>query len=358
MPLIDSIRKGDLASVIEQVSAGADVNYPDTAGLTPLMVASGFGRHEMVDCLLRAGANVLQLEPRMGATALHKAAQSGNADVIELLLDHGAFIDQQSPTLGHTAMMDAILHKREVAVQFLLDRGAKTRLKTHYDMTALDLARADGLERIAHLIETKEQGETSLSRSQELMVAVKSNDIGKVKRLIADGASIDDRAPVMGTLDDDYTPLGLAARDGHVEIVRLLLDAGADICQLNGLMRATAGHEAAYMGHTEVARLLTEQRTGRPLLNIDAQGDYNGYTALHDAIWHGHLETAKVLVQAGASLNLKTHSGLTPCELAWLHGYHDLARILRDAEQTRSLSEPQNMVRHIYEPFAATEVSS
>lgn len=355
MPLIDFIRRGDLASVIDQVNAGVELNHTDEDGLTPLMIASGFGQPQTVEILLRAGANVLSLEPRMGATALHKAAQSGNADVIALLLDHGAFIDQQSPTLGHTAIMDAVLHKREAAVRFLLERGAKTLVRTHYDMTALDLARADGLKRIVQLIEAQEQRNVSLSESKELIAAVKANDIDKVGRLIATGAFVDERAPMMGTLDDDYTALGLAARDGYVEIARLLLDAGADIRQLNGLMRATAGHEAGYMGNAKVARLLTEHSVGRAALDIDVQGAYNGYTALHDAVWHGHLETVQVLIEAGANLDLKTHSGLTPYELACLHGYDSLARFLCDAERSRWNFDPRNAVRHVCDPLAAME---
>ena len=49
------------------------------------MIAAGLGQSYMVSMLLAAGADVLALDPRMGASALHKAAQSGNADVIGFL---------------------------------------------------------------------------------------------------------------------------------------------------------------------------------------------------------------------------------------------------------------------------------
>ena len=271
----------------------------------------------------------------MGATALHKAAQSGDEDVIALLLDHGAFIDQQTPTLGHTALMDAVLHKQETAVRRLLDRGAKTGIRTHYDKTALDLAHADGLSRIAWLMEAAQERTSAYAASQALVAGVKANDVDKVRRLIADGACIDERTPMLGTLDDDYTPLGLAARDGHAEIVHALLEAGADISRLNGLMRATAGHEAGYMGHADVARLLVQHRDGCLALDIDAQGAYNGYTALHDAVWHDHLAVAVVLVEAGARLDLETHAGMTAHQLAISLGYDDIALLLREAGQRR-----------------------
>lgn len=104
------------------LGAGADENRSGPDGLTPLMLAAGLGQPQLAELLLTAGAQVLAVEPRMGATALHKAAQSGNADVIGPLLDHGAFLDriQQSPVLGNTPLMDAVEHKQEKAVRLLL----------------------------------------------------------------------------------------------------------------------------------------------------------------------------------------------------------------------------------------------
>jgi len=128
-----------------------------------------------------------------------------------------------------------------------------------------------------------------------LIAAIKAGDIGEVKQLVAAGALVNERAPIVGGLDDDYTPLGIAAREGHADIVRVLLDAGADPCRVIGLMKDTPVHEASYFGHAEVVRVLTENRdrAGAPAPELDSQGPYNGLTALHDAVWHGHLEAAQ-----------------------------------------------------------------
>jgi ankyrin repeat protein len=146
--------------------------------------------------------------------------------------------------------------------------------------------------------------------------------------------------PIVGDIDDDYTPLGLAAREGHADIVRVLLAAGADIRLANGLMRGTPVHEASYFGHADVLRILVASH-GHPAAQapeLDAQGPYNGLTALHDAVWHGHLEAAQTLVEAGARTDLKTHAGLTPRQLAVLYGYDDLVRYL-DRSRERPLSQ-------------------
>jgi uncharacterized protein len=131
---------------------------------------------------------------------------------------------------------------------------------------------------------------------------------------------------------DGHTPLLDAAREGHLEVVRVLLEAGADPRIVDrGNMKATPAHKAAYMGHAEVARLLVAD----PRLELDAQGPYNGYTVLHDATWHGHLDTARVLVEAGARLDLRGLDGRTPLDMAREYGYSDLIQLLEHAQQPR-----------------------
>lgn len=335
MNLETAIRTADLATAIELVRCSADVNQRGPDGLTPLMIASGLGQSQMVDILLVAGADVLAIEPRMGASALHKAAQSGNADVIGLLLDHGIFIDQQSPVLGHTSLMDAVLHKHEPAVRLLLQRGARTNIRNHWQQTALELARDDNLTAIVQLIEKRNKNDAEQVGALTLIAAVKSGDLDEVERLVASGTDVNERVPTIGSLDDDYTPLGIAAREGHVEIVRALLEAGADPRRVIGLMKGTPVHEAAFFGRTDVISIFAQmsEQGGRTLIELDAQGPYNGLTPLHDAVWHGHMEAAKALVEAGAPLDIRTHAGLTPRQLALLYGYGELARFLAGAEE-------------------------
>lgn len=337
MTLEEAVHTGDAALVIEALSVEQAVNRRGQAGMTPLMVASGAGKAQIVALLLDAGADVLTLEPRMGATALHKAVQGGNCDVIMLLLEHGAFIDQQSPTLGNTALMDAVLHKQLQAVKLLLAHGAKTTLRNHWNQTALDLARDDGLKSIVSVIEEKERQDIEYLKQLSLITAAKLGDQQAVEQLIDSGAIPDQRTPLCGSMDDDYTALGLAAREGHAGIVRLLLEAGSDPRQTVGLMRGTPLHEAAFFGHAEVIEELSRFPEGAkiPGPDLNAQGDYNGLTALHDAVWHGHLEAARALVEAGARLDLMTHAGLTPRALAELYGYDEIVRLLVEAERGR-----------------------
>jgi uncharacterized protein len=138
-----------------------------------------------------------------------------------------------------------------------------------------------------------------------LMDAVIRNDAAAVKKLIAQGVNVSE-------LDDNQdAPLVMAAYKGYTEIVKLLLEAGADVTAVDPGMKATALHAAAYAGRAEAAKLLIAYH-----IDIDKQGPYNGYTALHDAIWQSNVETVEVLLNAGANLNLKSNSGQTPLDFA------------------------------------------
>jgi ankyrin repeat protein len=138
-----------------------------------------------------------------------------------------------------------------------------------------------------------------------LMNAVKKNDPALAATLIARGANVDELDP------NGDAPLVMAAYLGHTEIVRQLLEAGADVTAVDPGMKATALHAAAYAGRTDAARLLIEHG-----IDINRQGPMNGYTALHDAIWENHVETARVIIDAGADLTRTSHSGQTPLDFA------------------------------------------
>lgn len=162
-----------------------------------------------------------------------------------------------------------------------------------------------------------------------LMKAVQNNDAAAVKKLIAQGVNVSE-------LDANQdSPLIMAAYKGYTDIVKLLLDAEADVAAVDPGMKATALHAAAYAGHADAARLLIEHK-----IDIDKQGPYNGYTALHDAIWQNNIETAEVLINAGANLSLKSHSGETPLDFAKSKRHIQIAALIERkiaADQARKV---------------------
>jgi ankyrin repeat protein len=94
-----------------------------------------------------------------------------------------------------------------------------------------------------------------------------------------------------------------------VEVVRVLLEGGADVQRVNSYME-TALHWAAGNGHLEVCRMLLDSGA-----EINAVDRYK-YTALHGAAWYVHLSVVQLLVERGADVGLKDVDGRTAAEEA------------------------------------------
>ena len=105
------------------------------------------------------------------------------------------------------------------------------------------------------------------------------------------------------------TPLIYAAANGHVEVVRVLLEGGASAERTN-VNQWTALHEAAEYGYLEVCRLLLDWGAKVDPLDIWRN------TPLHYAARSGHLSVVKLLVERGADVRLKNKYGQTAREIA------------------------------------------
>lgn len=341
--LVDAARAGDRAGVEELLGFGARVDVRDPeSGLTPLMIAAGRGDLGTVQALLKAGADVFTADARAGATALHKACQGGSLEVVRALVEAGAFIDAVVPTTGHTPLLEAFWYKWPDIVGYLLDRDAAVNLATHYGFSMEEHFRYTlnvnvlGKERLLAadaLLDLRRRRDKDAARDARLLAAVAADDLAAVRGLLAEGAAVDARYPVVNGFNDAHTPLLVAARDGHDEIVRVLIDSGADVNATEPTFGAVPLHKAVYNGHAEITRILV----GAPGIDLDFQGATNGYTPLHDALWHGFEECSRVLLAAGARLDLVGHDGKTPRDIAAENfgADHGLALELAEAEAAR-----------------------
>lgn len=336
--LIAALWAGDHALVGELLDLGADVNHRDRdSGLTPLMIAAGRADAPAVALLLRAGADVFAADSRAGATALHKACQGGSLEVVRALVEAGAFVDAVVPTTGHTPVMDAVWFKYPEIARYLVGKGAGINLSTHYgfslqqhfeyELNVNETGKEDLLLAEKYLSERK-AADAARAESHKLMAAVAAGDTEAVRGLIAAGAAVDERFPVVNGFNDAHTPLLVAARDGHTDIVGLLLHAGADVNAVEPTFGAVPLHKAVYNGHAASTRLIA----GWPGVNLDYQGATNGYTPLHDALWHGYEDCSVAVVEAGAALDLRGHDGKTPLDLATeVFGEdHRVTRLIRE----------------------------
>jgi ankyrin repeat protein len=152
-------------------------------------------------------------------------------------------------------------------------------------------------------------------------VAVFASYRAAARALVEGGA--DPRA-----LDDQrYDAVTIAAVANDVEMLRLVLALGGDPGAVTSPYDGTALIAAAHLGHVDVVRVLIG--AGAPLDHVNNLG----WTALIEAIVLGdggsrHAEVVRLLVEAGARRDLADRQGRSPLDLAEARGYREIARIL------------------------------
>ena len=123
-------------------------------------------------------------------------------------------------------------------------------------------------------------------------------------------------------ITEDEQELRYATTDGNIENIKRLLSSGMLEMNYLGIFGDTPLHIAAYSGHIHVVKLL---------LDRGAQHDsqtLTGHTPLHMAAHEGHLEIVQLLLDVGANPNARTPSGQTPLDLASAKDHEDVANLL------------------------------
>ena len=140
-----------------------------------------------------------------------------------------------------------------------------------------------------------------------LHLATIRRHIRVVRLLVEKDANIEAK-----TRREQETPLILAANNDDLEIVRFLLDSGAEIEAQDGY-EYTALHRAADQGAARAVGVLLENGA-----DIAKQGNF-GRTALHCAATRGHTEVVRLLLNKGADANTRDRGDHTPFDLAQQH---------------------------------------
>jgi len=200
---------------------------------------------DRVVALLEAEPEWVHDRDDAGMTPLHRAAENGQAEVVEALLAHGADVEAQTCG-GQTPLQRSYYHSGIVDV--LLAHGASMDI-----FTAINL---DKTEYVARLLGR----EPSLVRAKmwdqtPLQIAARRDNADLVRLLLDHGADVDANGGWKG-----WMPLHWAAYDGRAEIVTLLLASAADVRarDQDGKPPVTI---AAERGHGEIVRLLHQHGT-------------------------------------------------------------------------------------------------
>lgn len=351
----------DPAMVKRLLAAKADPNIALPSGETPLMTAASRGNLETVRALLQGGANPNVKENNGGHTALMFALSEKHADVVEALVKGGADVNLGSKS-GFTPLMFAAQQNDVDSARALVKAGAKPNTaQPGSGVTPLLIASAmASVQSVDFLLENgANPNATDTNGYAPLHKVVRDSDYGiatenkplilaVVKSLLKHGADpnlriTQDKAKaaeeikrganafegrrnaltVTEVLLQGSTPLLLAAEVNNLDVIKALVDAGADpnIPTETGttplIMAAGAGTDVQRMRDDE--ERATSVQTAQFLLDhgadVNKPGQF-GWSALHAATYQGINPLIEYLVSRGANVDQKDDFGQTPLSIS------------------------------------------
>ena len=253
-------------------------------------------------------------------TPLHWACIRGHLDVVRVLVSEFK-ADMTIPTPhGNTPLMLAAVNKRDNVVHALLsDYQCQVDIKDQHGYTELHYSCKFGsVDMVKSLIKHKANVNARTdSGDTPLILAARNKHENVVHTLLSDS-----QCPVDTKGQDGYTALHYSCRDGHVDMVRSLVKYKANVNAItdNGDTPLTL---AAINKHDNVVyALLSDSQC-----SVDAKGQ-NGYTALHYSCRDGHIDIVRSLVKHKADVSARTDSGDTPLTLAAINKHDNVVHAL------------------------------
>jgi ankyrin repeat protein len=384
-PLSQACVNANPALVERLLSAGANSNTPIATGETPVMTCAGTGSADAVRMLIARGADVNAKEPSQFQTALMWAAAERHADVVKLLISHGADLQartkrgfsalhfaaregdidsaqllleagtdinirskpaapqnekpaagasvyggggggraggpsyEASVSAGSTPLLVATMRAQVPFALAMLERGA--------DANASDA----GLTPLHWAVGTWESGEANpVFGFTDAMSGIPQREakLRLVKALLARGADpnvpMTQRPPAFAGGHTDVigaTPFLLASAAADIEMMRLLLAAGADpklstksnmtpIAAATGVNRVQGESDVTEAQAFEVVKFLLE-------LGVDPKAAVSsGENAIFGAAYRGWNSVVQLLADHGTDVNAISKSGTTPWRAA------------------------------------------
>ncbi len=362
-PIMTAARTGKVDALKALLAHGAQVNFRDTRGQSPLMWSAAKNNAAAVSLLLEAGADLkartkntpagraqvtVFLSPQpTGFTALLFAVRAGSVGAVKTLLDGGADVNDTLSD-GESALVVAAANGNWEVAGLLLDRGADPNLA------------GAGWNALHQTIHSRRP---NLGYTPGPVPSGSLDSIEVVKKLIAKGIDVNARMTTNGMKDGQRNRLNrlgataffLGAKNTDLEVLKVLLDAGADakIQSADGTtpLMVAAGLGIWYVG--EDGGTLPGQE-GEALdvvkLCVEHGSDVNasnriGETPMHGAAFRGFNPIVEYLAEKGAKLNARDTRRWTPLFVANGLSYGDVfkqqpqtAELLKKMMTARGLS--------------------
>ncbi|KAH8158045.1 hypothetical protein CIB48_g10197 [Xylaria polymorpha] len=307
---------------------------------TPLLIASYFGLHNLVNIILQEHKTSLNMGGAFNErTALSWASEKGYGLIVQSLLNqvpkHQVIIRDsfllfletivnRTDRLGRSPLWYSVANGHYIIVQHLLKKGAKVDARDKNGLTPLSWATHHGYGDIVALLLESGARRNSQSNHPEirdrrgrtplLKAAGDGNEV-VVQLLLDRGAKVD------ASDEGGCTALMSASEMGDDAIVKLLLDHEAKV-DVSDTDRCTALMYAADKGQDTIIKLLLER--GAKVNGSDKEG----WTALMYASNRGDNEAVELLLDRGAKVNAKNKNRKTALMYASNKGHDAIVKLL------------------------------
>jgi len=382
-PLMNAAENGTVATLkllLNSKSAKADEEtkgkYVDSlskTGFTALIIASAHGHGPVIEYLLKEAKADVNAMHETHVTPLMYAAASGHLEAMKLLLDVGKVDVNEMHSNGGSALLEASTGGAGEAMKFLLSKGAKPDLIDMDGVTPLHAVTSKGhyegtVELLKYLKKIMKKDELvkhinlpSHSGGTAVMFAAAGGHPKTTKLMIDEGADVNMIATAIpeyleklakmiedGTVDpnedphvDGVTGVHVAAEEGHLECVNLLIEAGADVTVLDEEDR-TALQLAVKGNYGEVASALVKAGANPNTPYIDEEGE--AHNLLMDSIIVENADFALLLIEHGADLYYKDDHKVTTLLQAAHRGITNVTEALLNKHATSPKKGEENWV--------------
>jgi len=375
-PLGEAATKGDLEMISLLLEAGADAEAANPEGQTALMAVARTGNVAAAKLLLDNGADVNAVEGWGGQSALHWAAARKHPEMVKFLIENDAEVDvrgidrnwerrvtseprmKDMKTGGLTSLLYAVRENCIVCANALLDAGADINKPDPDNVSPLILAlvnlRYDMamnlIERGADINQWDYFGRTPLyaavdthlvpgrSNRGDLPALEKHTAYEVAKLLLEKGANpnlslklyppareiVYDRGNDFNVMNTGATPIQHAAYMGDTQMMKLLLEHGADWSQPNAygvtpmiaLTSKSTNENTRSSGKTELDVMQGLDILLNAGADLNQKGGRYGETPLHTSARMNWSVVVSFLVENGADLYAKDDRGLIPLDYA------------------------------------------
>uniref|UniRef100_A0A1S4GZD0 ANK_REP_REGION domain-containing protein n=2 Tax=gambiae species complex TaxID=44542 RepID=A0A1S4GZD0_ANOGA len=355
---------------------GVYLHMPNKGGARSIHTAAKYGHVGIISTLLNKGEKV-DVPTNDHYTALHIAVQSAKPAVVETLLGFGAEVHVRGGRLRETPLhIAARVKDGDRCALMLLKSGAGANKTTDDGQTPVHVAAKNGNVLTLDLL-LEDNGDPLIKSNvgeTPLHLGARNCHPQIVKHLI-DFVLMKHGKEVLRnylnfTNEDGATALHYACQvvkeevkkpNGDRDIVRMLLESGADVALSTKSTQETCFHAVAVAGNndvltemishmsaTDIQKAMNRQSSvgWTPLLIACNRGhmdlvnnllanharvdvfDNEGRSALHLAAEHGYLQVCDALITNKAFINSKSRVGRTALHLAAMNGYSELVKFL------------------------------